>query len=161
MAAGFNPSKVAAIHRDRQSFSCSQQQLQDSNDQPCLHEIVCELESAGWDDIGGHPMGSNIVTQVIDLFFGVFGRSGTGCFTAYVQESPGTATIDVAISFMALYYTFFGIYAADHSSLSDMPLELEDADQSSACACTAGSLWLLSRAYIPFTGTTHLPEHAD
>ena len=36
-----------------------------------LLTILNELEEEGWEALGGHPMGSNLIAQVLDLFFGV------------------------------------------------------------------------------------------
>jgi len=88
-----------------------------------LDEILTQLEHAfpcSRGHAGGHPMGTNIFSQMMNLFFGVFSGTGVGRIFAYVQESPELTTsglgMDTMISYMALFYTFFGIYAADHSA---------------------------------------------
>ena len=114
-----------------------------------LAVILTQLDDAGWDShSGGHPMGTNIFIQMVNLFVGVFSGNGAGRIFSYVQEAPYLTTsgvgMDCMISYMALYYTFFGIYAADHSAV----MEVEYENSSSR------ALHVLSRCLYVFL-TTH------
>ena len=114
-----------------------------------LDEILTQLDDAGWDSHSeGHPMGTNIFTQMVNLFLGVFSGNGVGRIFSYVQEAPFLTSsgvgMDCMISYMALYYTFFGIYAADHSAV--MKVEYENS--------SSRALHVLSRSLYVFL-TTH------
>lgn len=99
------------------------------NPEDRLSEILTELERAGWAQSEGHPMGTNTFIQMVNLFFGVFSGNGVGRIFSYVQEAPNLTTsglgMDSMISYMALYYTFFGIYAAEKSAVRTTLVEYE------------------------------------
>ena len=116
-----------------------------------------EPEKGGWEALGGHPMGSNIVIQMLDLFFGVFFFSrGTAQFSSYVQASEDGGgpplQLESMVSYMALYYTFFGIYAANHCSLVDPPFDpgIQDSDIGLTLVITSRLIytWLATHCWV-------------
>lgn len=92
-----------------------------------LERALLQLESEGWSAHGGHPMGCCLIAQMFDLFFGVLTPSGKGTakLLAYIQETPQgdnasdgecLVSVDSLVQYIALYYTFIGVFAAEQAS---------------------------------------------
>jgi hypothetical protein len=122
-----------------------------------LVQTMEELEKGGWEALGGHPMGSNLVIQMLDLFFGVFFFSrGTAQFFSYVQASEDGGgpplQLESMVSFFALYYTLFGIYAAEHCSLVYPPFDpgIQDSEIGLTLAITSRLIysWLTTHCLV-------------